>query len=476
MKLGRLFWKFFFAFWLALLLAGVGVGAAVWWHHQADLEQRERERDPALAGGPRAGWAVASAAAVLAHGGTPAVLSLLDEWGAEGRAPRLLVVDEAGHDLLGRPVSAEALASARRRADHDHPAAPVRQVLSADGRTYLLFVPADAGNRGWEGVPPGPPPGLDLPGRPPGPPFERRRPPDRPGLGVLIASGLLASVLVSALLAWYLAKPVRHLRWAFGAVADGRLDTRVSPLMGARRDEIADLGVEFDRMAGQLQALVGAQRRLLHDVSHELRSPLARMQAAIGLARQDASKLPATIDRIERESVRLDELVGQLLTLARLDAGSGDAPEEAVDLIDLVAAIADDARFEAETLGKTVHFVGDGQALTRVRAELIQRAFENVIRNAVKFTAVGTAVDVTVGVIDGRFRLRVADRGPGVSESDLATIFEPFHRGRAAVTAGGFGLGLAIARRAVTSHGGQIEASNRDGGGLEVSIVLPLAG
>jgi two-component system OmpR family sensor kinase len=290
-----------------------------------------------------------------------------------------------------------------------------------------------------------------------------------------VVIGLIASLAVSALLAWYLSKPIRHLRWALGAVADGKLETRVRQLMGARRDEISDLGQDFDRMAQQLQSLVGAQKRLLHDVSHELRSPLARLQAAIGLARQDPAKLEATLDRIEREAVRLDELVGQLLTIARLDADVRDAREERIELVDLAAAIADDARFEAQAQGRELSFDGVGNAEVEVRGELVQRAFENVIRNGVKYTGEGTTVEVRAGVEGGSFVLRVADRGPGVPEADLDAIFEPFYRGLNGQATSGFGLGLAIAKRAVVAHGGRIVASGRAGGGLVVEISLPLA-
>lgn len=283
------------------------------------------------------------------------------------------------------------------------------------------------------------------------------------------------TLVFSLLLAWHLSKPIRHLRWALGAVASGKLETRVRPLMAGRRDEISDLGQDFDRMAQHLQSLIGAQRRLLHDVSHELRSPLARLQAAIGLVRQDPARLEASLDRIEREAMRLDELVGQLLTIARLDAGVRDAREECIDLVDLAAAIADDARFEAQAQGRELSFEGVGDAALVVRGELIQRAFENVIRNGVKYTGEGSMVEVWAGAEAGRFVLRVADRGPGVPEADLEAIFEPFYRGLNGQATSGFGLGLAIAKRAVVAHGGHILAANRVGGGLMVEIRLPLA-
>ena len=472
MKLGRLFWKFFFAFWLALLLAGAGVGTAVWWHHQSEMERLARERDPFVAGGPRATTAVAVAESVLRHGGPSALRELLAEWSRD-RWPRLLAIGPDGLELLGRQVAAESETAARQQAERADVRRAARLVELADGRRWLLFVPAGSP----EFRPPMPPlPSLTVTqgGRPrefrPG--FEGR--PSEPSPWLPVGTGLLASIAVSALLAWHLSKPIRNLRWALGAVAEGKLETRVEPLMGARRDEIADLGQDFDRMAQQLQALIGAQRRLLHDVSHELRSPLARLQAAIGLARQDPAKLEATLDRIEREAVRLDEMVGQLLTIARLDAGSRDSREDVLELVDLAAAIADDARFEAQTKGRELRFSGQGEAELRVRGELIQRAFENVIRNAVKYTAEGSSVDVEAWVEQGLFALRVADRGPGVPESDLEAIFEPFYRAPNGCSAGGFGLGLAIARRAVTAHGGDIRARNREGGGLVVEIRLPL--
>lgn len=462
MRLGRLFWKFFLAFWLAWLLAGAGVGAAVWLHHRSEIERLGLVRDPALADGPRVAALISAASSVLSHGGVQALRELLADWSLE-RAPELLVVDAAGRDLLGRSVTAESIAAARRRVAADDPSSHVRLIASPDGVPYLLFIPSSGREPHRAG------PSQDF-----RPPFNRRGPPEpSPLLPVVI--GLIASLAVSALLAWYLSKPIRHLRWALGAVADGKLETRVRQLMGARRDEISDLGQDFDRMAQQLQSLVGAQKRLLHDVSHELRSPLARLQAAIGLARQDPAKLEATLDRIEREAVRLDELVGQLLTIARLDADVRDAREERIELVDLAAAIADDARFEAQAQGRELSFDGLGNAEVEVRGELVQRAFENVIRNGVKYTGERTTVEVRAGVEGGSFVLRVADRGPGVPEADLEAIFEPFYRGLNGQATSGFGLGLAIAKRAVVAHGGRIVASGRAGGGLVVEISLPLA-
>src|SRR5437762_13264719 len=226
----------------------------------------------------------------------------------QGRRPVMMfAVDEQGRDVLGREVPGAALAAAREVVARGDEGRGVRRASAADGTSYLLFVTRAPFGMEKAGKGSGGP-------RPGGPPHE---PPIAPW--ELIVIGIATSLAFSAILAWYLARPIRSLRWAFGEAAAGHLETRVSPRMGSRRDELADLGRDFDRMAQQLQNLVSAQRRLLHDVSHELRSPLARLQAAIGLVRQSPQKLDASLERIEREATRLSELVGEVLTLARLE-------------------------------------------------------------------------------------------------------------------------------------------------------------
>lgn len=322
----------------------------------------------------------------------------------------------------------------------------------------------------------GPPPPVGSGHKPPPgsgpPPFGHRR---LIPLEPLVAT-LFGSLIFAALLAWYFSKPIRSLRAAFAAVAEGNLDPRLGPSMGGRRDELADLGRNFDAMASHLRALMDGQRRLLHDVSHELRSPLARLQAAIGLARQQPDKLDASLQRIERESVRMDRLVGELLTLSRLEAGVTGSLEDEVDMGELLSGVVDDARFEAEAKGCRVEFDACGVALVRGRAELLHRAIENVLRNAVRHTPEGGSVRVETlyDAKERQWRLEILDQGPGVAEKDLGAIFEPFFRGGGATGGEGHGLGLAIARRVVLAHGGTICASNRPGGGLRVEIALPL--
>jgi two-component system OmpR family sensor kinase len=449
--MGRLFWKFFLSYLAALLLAVFGVSAAAWLYVLA-----ERNPDLSLEGGPRASFIVSSAASTLRHGGLEALRELMDDWGRV-RTVRLFVTDSAGRDILGRQVPPDALARARVLADAEEEPSIVRRVRLPDGEAYLLFLPTATM----------PPLERFLFGVRPAPPI------------ALFLTGALVSLAFGALLAWYVARPIRHLRSAFASLSTGRFETRVAPLIGGRRDEVADLGRDFDSMAQRLQALTSAQRSLLHDVSHELRSPLARLQAAIGLARQSPQKLEASLERIESEAGRVDELVGELLTLSRLEAGGAGGPverSEQTDLVDLVAAIAKDAHFEAQASGRAVDFAGEGELVADVQVELLHRAVENVVRNAVQHTAPGTTVEVSArrNPSADEVVVTVVDRGPGVAESDLERIFEPFYRGAQSQTGRGFGLGLAIARRAVLAHRGRLCAFNRPGGGLVIEMALPL--
>lgn len=288
-----------------------------------------------------------------------------------------------------------------------------------------------------------------------------------------ILAGSVVSLLFAAWLAWYFARPIRSLRQAFEAVAAERLETRVGAAMGARRDELADLGADFDRMAERLQSLLEGQRRLLHDVSHELRSPLARLQAAADLIRQQPERAAEFIMRIERDTGRMDRLVGELLTLARLDAGMGNTVREAIDLAALIEEIADDARVEAEARGCHVALaLTPGLGVTG-NPDLLRRALENILRNALRHTPSGGRVDIETQADAGQARIAIADTGSGVAAGDLAAIFEPFYRAGNADSFAGYGLGLAITRRVAQAHGGSVQARNRPTGGLVVTLCLP---
>jgi two-component system, OmpR family, sensor kinase len=500
--MGRLFWKFFLSILLAQVAATVGIGGTFW------LKDRARQQKAAdLDTSPPARMAIDAAAATLEFGGSAALRSLIK--GMERH--HVLAVDDSGQDLLGRAVNPVMLAEARALAERNDAPHVARKMTGADGRAYLLFLPSgEHGPRFKLGLAEGPglfephgPPRFadDRPppsgGRPDGaanagqpaapgaqsdaPPAPREPPPEPHGnpryrAFIPLAAGTLASLLFAFLLAWYFSRPIRDLRLAFAAAAGGDLAPRFAN-SGKRRDELSDLGREFDHMTGRLRSLIDGQTRLLHDVSHELRSPLARLQAAIGLAHQRPDKVAASLERIERESVRMDKLVGELLTLSRLEAGALSAASEELCIADLVDEIVADARFEASARGVTIDADGALDAHVCGQPDLLGRALENVVRNAVKHSPDGGAVQLELATLDAGRKLRivVSDRGPGVPADDLQAIFEPFFRSAAQDCAEGHGLGLAIARHVIQAHGGGIAARNREGGGLCVEIVLPTA-
>jgi len=375
-------------------------------------------------------------------------------------------LDADDRDLLDRPVPADAIAEAREAAaatasGEGRPSA-LRQVV-VDGVPLLLFVPAPTA------LPSSGPP--DRPRGPPGGPRDLRL----PAWVVPLAVGSVASLLLSALLAWYFARPIRALDAAFKRAGEGDLGVRVAPIIGRRRDEVADLGHGFDLMVQRIDDLLQSQRRLLHDVSHELRSPLARLQVCVELARRDPAQAAGMLDRIERETERMDHLVEEILTLARLESGAAfdDDVRELTELAALLATSVEDARIEGEPRGIRVQLVTVHEARLSARATLLQRAIDNVMRNAIRYAPAGSAVETELRVDGaGNAILKVADRGPGLSAEECSAVFQPFVRGR---TRGGegFGLGLAIAQRAVGAHSGHIEARPRDGGGLVVTITLP---
>ena len=295
-----------------------------------------------------------------------------------------------------------------------------------------------------------------------------------PRLGIVLS--IVAAGIISYLLALYLTSPVKKLKSVVQSFAEGNLDARVTPQLGNRHDELADLGREFDHMAERIAALISAQKRLLADISHELRSPLARLTVALELARKNTSgKGVGALDRIEMESERVNKLVGQLLALTRLESGAERVPPETVALEELVQQVIDDASYEAKPLNKEVKAVQLEACHVRGSAELLRSGIENVVRNAIRYTAEGSAIEVSLSCKLDTALLTVRDYGPGVPEAELGHIFEPFYRVSEARerSSGGVGLGLSIAERTVKLHGGSIRAANAHDG-LLITIELPL--
>jgi signal transduction histidine kinase len=272
------------------------------------------------------------------------------------------------------------------------------------------------------------------------------------------------------------------LRAVTRQLTEGDLSARVGPLMGTRRDELADMGRDFDTMAARIEALLGAQARLLRDISHELRSPLARLGVALDLLRKRTPPEAEThLARIELEAARLNEMIGQLLSLSRWETGADGARPRRVDLPALVREVAEDADFEARSQNRSVEVAECDACETAGVPALLRSAFENVVRNAVRHAPEGTAVRVSLdclktGAGEGEAVMRVRDEGPGVPEEALKDIFRPFYRVDDSRTreTGGVGLGLAITERAVRLHSGAVSAANVHGGGFVVEIRLPI--
>ena len=289
-----------------------------------------------------------------------------------------------------------------------------------------------------------------------------------------LAGLLLTAVVLCYLLAAYLTSPIRKLREATQKLAGGNLQTRVAQKVGRRRDELADLAADFDEMAERIESLITSQQRLNSDISHELRSPLARLNVALELAKQKSTAESAPLlDRIETESHRLNEMISRLLILAKLESGSEMIEPVRVDLAELVREVAEDADFEAQAKGRSVKILADEPSTVMGSENLLRSAIENVLRNAVRYTAEGTVVDVSLVRQNGHSVLQVSDHGGGVPDDELANLFRPFYRvGEARERkTGGIGLGLAIAERAIKAHKGTIAARNT-GDGLLVEIRL----
>jgi hypothetical protein len=288
------------------------------------------------------------------------------------------------------------------------------------------------------------------------------------------AAMFLTSIVSAYVLTRYLARPVIALRSGLSALASGNFTARVGSRRGWWNDGITALGHDFDVTADKLEALQENQKQLFHDVSHELRSPLSRMQAALGLVRKSPTKMDAILPRMEREIERLDGLVEQILTLARLRTPDNFIIErQTVDILDLVAVIIDDATFEAEARNISIDFEGAETFVMQVNGELIYRAIENVVRNAVKYSDDGSVISIKAKTAGSdMLDLSIHNHGPFVAPDDVDRLFDPFTRLNASDSVSGHGLGMAITRRAIEAHGGSVSAMSNTNGGLTVLLHL----
>ena len=445
-----LYLKIFIWFWLAMIIINVVLFAAV--ALTRPTPTRRSWRDLAQTG-PNA----QRAAEIYEQSGARELTAALQAT-EKSTGVSATFFDESGKELSGRtvpPGAQDLSAKATESRDIEFNFAEqntlvARPVVSANGQRYIYVAHI------------------------PRPPFQ----PSFRSLGLRLLVVLVIGGIFCYWLARYLTQPLLKLRTTTNQLAEGNLGARVSTKLARRRDEVGQLGRDFNSMAERLESMVKAQQRLLGDISHELRSPLARLGVALGLARQrSGSEAIGALDRIERESDNLNEMISQLLTLTRLESGTDGRKRTDVDLAALVKEVADDADFEARSLNRAVQVVSSDNCSIKGVEELLRSAVENVVRNAVRYTPEGTAVEVALSRANGNAVISVRDRGRGVPEEALEKIFRPFYRtedARDRQSGGGTGLGLAITERAVRMHGGSVQAVNAAGGGLSVEMILNL--
>jgi two-component system sensor histidine kinase CpxA len=435
-----LFLRIFVLFWIAMATIVGGSIAITFTIAAREYEAPEFQRRPPVA---------IQASEVLAQGGVEALRSWLAAAKNSIAERDLYIIGPDGGDILHRRLSESAARRLRR---------PAPQIVGPDGSAYaVVLVPRRPSIFG----------ALSLPE---------------------ISSAILCiALVVSALTSWWLAQhlsaPIRRIQSGARTLASESLERpgaafRVSAGLEARRDELAVLARDFDAMADQLRANRSAITRLLRDISHELRSPLARMRVAVGLARQAAADLPRQLERMEREIERLDSLISQVLKLARLHGTDAQFARESFALDEVIDEVVRDANFEGAVKNCSVSLHGAAGAAAAGNRELVRSAIENVLRNAVRYSPPDAGVEVSVtrageeGVV-----IAIRDGGPGVPDSDLTRIFEPFFRVAEARDrdSGGEGIGLAITAQVMKAHGGSAAATNLPDGGFEVRLSLPAA-
>jgi len=423
--MNSLFARILLWFWCTLAITLVG---------SAFLSALNASRNPRLLT-----FQLEEARAAYESGGRPALQAFMDTLGRIYDAKGILT-DENGRDLLTNQDRSSLI----RRAGH-HPiltllgdSAPEIPRAADDGRYWFFIVPHP-----------------------------------KVGSWFLTPDHLfffVAAVMLCYWFALHLTSPVRALQKAVERFGRGDLSARVG---STRRDELGQLARTFDHMAERTETLLAAERRLLLDISHELRSPLARLGVAIELARS-GDDLESHLNRIQKESDRLNSLVGELLQVTRAEGDPGSLRREPVRLDELLAVVVEDAGIETAAHGCRIRYTARMPAALDADPELLRRAFENVIRNAIRYAPRDSDVEVSLETANGSVVARVRDYGPGVPEESVQRLFDAFYRVGAdrSRNSGGIGLGLSIARRAIELHRGTITARNAHPG-LEVEMRLP---
>lgn len=391
---------------------------------------------------------------------------ILTEWKDSPVSSAVYVIQgDEKKDILNRYIDNYTIERARLfAAGHPH-SNLVRIEYDRFGEEYLFFI------KGWDNHQaqrlPSP---LFIPGLPLAPIWHEL---------IILSFIIVVGLLMAYILAGNIAKPIRILGNGMDRVANGELETRISQQVDDRDDELSHLALQFDKMAEKLEKLVAKERHLLHHVSHEMRSPLARMQAIVGLIQAQPQKQEQYLKRLEGELGRMDTLVGELLTLSRLETSNMALEKENLALIPFLGNLVEDNQSIAQKNGQAVTLSADGKipenAAVCANESYLYRAFDNVIRNAVNYSPEGSTVLIHIGQSHKHWIIDVTDNGPGVDEMQLPHIFTAFYRADSGAGKPGTGLGLAITRHIIGQHGGKIIAENIKPNGLRMRFILPKA-
>ncbi|ORF06308.1 two-component sensor histidine kinase [Snodgrassella alvi] len=395
--------------------------------------------------------------------GDAGIREQLVEWGNSPGGENLYVITgDNKNDILGRPIDPEDIDKAHEFA-LSHPHSKLVQIAyNSLGEEYLFMI------RGWNHErTPRPPSPFFIPGLPIAPVWHEF---------IILSFIIVVGLLTAYILANNITQPIRVLWRGMDRLAHGNLQTRVSHQLSERRDELYSLAVQFDNMADKLQKLVEKERHLLHHVSHEMRSPLARMQAIIGLIHVQPQKQEQHLQRLESELGRMDLLVGELLTLSRLETSDLPITLEPLSLVPLIKQIMEDNQAIAMQHQQTLSWQCDipDTAMVKANESYLYRAFDNVVRNAINYSPDGS--EIKVYLHEGgkqQWQVDISDNGPGVAENQLPHIFTAFYRADSSANKPGTGLGLALTKHIIDRHHGKIYADNQQPKGLSMHFLLP---
>ncbi|MGF6147046.1 Phosphate regulon sensor protein phoR [Kingella potus] len=453
----KLFQRIFATFCAVIICAIFVASFSFWLVQQTQAEthfNQQRAIDEIL---------LANAVGAFRVRGEAGAREMLEGWHeAQGPEKIFIISGDEQADLLGRKVDPKRIAKARAYAAANPESKDVHLEYGRWGEEYLFFI------RNWDNT--------EIQRRPsplyiPGLPLEQTW-----HEIIILGFIFLVGLTLAYILAHNITRPIRILGRGMSRLADGNFETRIAQQMDNRDDELSQLAAQFDKMACKLQQLVAKERHLLHHVSHEMRSPLARMQAIVGLIQSQPQKQEQYLQRLENELMRMDTLVGELLTLSRLETANVKIEKEPLKLIPFMHNLVDDSQAVAEKNSQTVELVLEKMPETAempANESYLYRAFDNVIRNAMNYSPRGSSIRVEMRQDAKNWLIDITDNGPGVAESQLPHIFTAFYRADSSGSKPGTGLGLALAKHIVEQHGGRIFAENTAPNGLRMRFVFP---